>query len=69
MDIQTFFAIREQQMARDLQDAIRRRRFRDACSSIETSECRADYEHRVLLGHESNETTIKFRNHPLKFTS
>ncbi len=62
MDMSTFFAIQHSRITteREIQETIRRARFRAACSTIETSGCRAAIEHRVLL--ESDE--LKMVNPP-----
>jgi hypothetical protein len=63
MNIITFFALQGARITteREIQETIRRARFRAACSSIETSGVRAAIEHRVLL--ESHE--LKIANPPV----
>ena len=67
MHIHTFFAIQHSRITteREIQEIIRRARFRAACSTVETSGCRAAVEHRVLL--EARE--LKITNAPLVRTN
>ena len=71
MNITTFFALQGARITteREIQETIRRARFRAACSTVETSDCRAAIEHRVLVENGSRHGELKLHNHLINRTN